>query len=97
MLNIEESAGYQRIFQQGFEKGIQIYLEEWKKGLIQGWKEGRHESLVDVTISLLRKKFRQLPREYVARIKEQDTYALQQVIDNIFDIKELSELDDYLQ
>ncbi|GAW92416.1 DUF4351 domain-containing protein, partial [Calderihabitans maritimus] len=58
--------------------------------------EGREESLVDITIRLLIKKFRKLPKEYVVRIKEQDTYVLQQLIDNIFDINELSELDDYL-
>ncbi|GAW93082.1 hypothetical protein Moth_2072 [Calderihabitans maritimus] len=81
MLGIEESAGYQRIFE---------------KGMKRGREEGREESLVDITIRLLIKKFRKLPKEYVVRIKEQDTYVLQQLIDNIFDINELSELDDYL-
>ncbi len=90
MLNIEESAGYQRIFEKGLVKGRQ---EGWQEGR----QEGRQESLADVAIRLLSKKFRKLPREYVARIKEQDTYILQQVIDNIFDINDLSELEDYLQ
>ncbi|WP_088555021.1 DUF4351 domain-containing protein [Calderihabitans maritimus] len=85
MLGIEESAGYQRIFEKGMKKGME-----------EGRKEGREESLVDITIRLLIKKFRKLPKEYVVRIKEQDTYVLQQLIDNIFDINELSELDDYL-
>ncbi len=82
MLNIEESAGYQRILEKGIEKGRQ---------------EGRQETLADVAIMLLSKRFRILPREYLARIKEQDIYVLQQLVNNIYDLKDLSELEDYLQ
>lgn len=82
MLSIEESAGYQRIFEKGMEKGME---------------KGQQESLLDVAIRLLSKKFRKIPREYLARIKEQDVYVLQQIIDNIFDINDLKELEDYLQ
>lgn len=82
VLNIEESADYQQIFEKGMEKGIE---------------KGQQESLMDVTIRLLSKKFRKIPREYLARIKEQDVYVLQQIIDNIFDINDFKELEDYLQ
>jgi flagellar biosynthesis/type III secretory pathway protein FliH len=90
MLSIEESAGYQRIFEKGMEKGLE-------KGMEKGMEKGQQESLLDVTIRLLSKKFRKIPREYLARIKEQDVYVLQQIIDNIFDINDLKELEDYLQ
>ncbi|WP_262366746.1 DUF4351 domain-containing protein [Neomoorella thermoacetica] len=86
MLSIEESAGYQRIFEKGMEKGME-----------KGIEKGQQESLLDVTIRLLSKKFRKIPREYLARIKEQDVYVLQQIIDSIFDINDLKELEDYLQ
>ncbi|AKX94915.1 hypothetical protein MTHERMOG20_24660 [Moorella thermoacetica] len=94
MLSIEESAGYQRIFEKGMEKGIEKGME---KGMEKGIEKGQQESLLDVTIRLLRKKFRKIPREYLARIKEQDVYVLQQIIDSIFDINDLKELEDYLQ
>ncbi|OIQ07712.1 hypothetical protein MOOR_26660 [Moorella thermoacetica] len=53
--------------------------------------------MLDVTIRLLSKKFRKIPREYMARIKKQDVYVLQQILDNIFDINELKERENYLQ
>ncbi|WP_338835487.1 DUF4351 domain-containing protein [Neomoorella thermoacetica] len=98
MLSIEESAGYQRIFEKGMEKGIEKGMEKGiEKGMEKGMEKGQQESLLDVTIRLLRKKFRKIPREYLARIKEQDVYVLQQIIDSIFDINDLKELEDYLQ
>ncbi|WXJ85578.1 hypothetical protein MTCOM_20670 [Moorella thermoacetica] len=98
MLSIEESAGYQRIFEKGMEKGIEKGMEKGiEKGMEKGMEKGQQESLLDVTIRLLSKKFRKIPREYLARIKEQDVYVLQQIIDSIFDINDLKELEDYLQ
>ena len=82
MLSLEESAGYQRIYEKGLEKGME---------------KGQQESLLDVTIRLLRKKFHKIPREYLDRIKKQDVYVLQQIIDGIFDINDLKELENYLQ
>lgn len=97
MLEIEESAGYRRILEKGIGQGLEKGMEQGlEKGMEQGLEKGRRESLVDVTIRLLGKKFRPLPKQYLARIKEQDAYTLQQVIDNIFDINDLSQLDAYL-
>gem|GEM_PF-867369 len=98
MLNIEESAGYKRIYEKGLLKGQEEgRLKGQEEGRLKGQEEGRQESLADVAIRLLQKKFRKLPREYVVRLKEQDANVLQQVIGNIFDINDPAELEDYLQ
>ncbi|KKM12970.1 hypothetical protein SY88_00870 [Clostridiales bacterium PH28_bin88] len=60
--------------------------------------EGRPAGVADRrSHQALEQKVPQASQGVRDRIKEQDTYVLQQVIDNIFDINDLSELEDYLQ
>ncbi|SHJ27732.1 DUF4351 domain-containing protein [Desulfofundulus thermosubterraneus] len=93
MLNIEESAGYQRIFKKGVEKGIQQGME---KGIEKGMEKGRQETLRESVLKLLHKKFKKVPRPYVDKIKSLDEYALGLILDNIFEINTLADLEDYL-
>ncbi|SHE83802.1 protein of unknown function [Desulfofundulus australicus DSM 11792] len=93
MLNIEESAGYQRIFKKGVEKGIQQGME---KGLEKGMEKGRQETLRETVLKLLHKKFKKIPRPYVDKIRSLDEYALGLILDNIFEINTLSDLEEYL-
>ncbi|NHM26898.1 DUF4351 domain-containing protein [Desulfofundulus sp. TPOSR] len=81
MLNIEESAGYRRIFEKGMEKGME---------------KGRQETLRESVLKLLHKKFKKIPRPYVDKIKSLDEYALGLILDNIFEINTLSDLEEYL-
>jgi predicted transposase/invertase (TIGR01784 family) len=89
MLNIEESAGYQRIFKKGVEKGIQ-------QGMEKGMEKGRQDTLRENVLKLLHKKFKKIPRPYVDKIKTLDEYALGLILDNIFEINTLSDLEEYL-
>ncbi|MDQ0285070.1 putative transposase YdaD [Desulfofundulus luciae] len=89
MLNIEESAGYQRIFKKGVEKGIQ-------QGIEKGMEKGRQETLRESVLKLLHKKFKKVPRHYVDKIKSLDEYALGLILENIFEINTLSDLEEYL-
>ncbi|NHM26904.1 DUF4351 domain-containing protein [Desulfofundulus sp. TPOSR] len=97
MLNIEESAGYQRIFKKGVEKGIQQGIEIGiEKGIEKGMKKGRQETLRENVLKLLHKKFKKIPHPYVDKIKSLDEYALGLILDNIFEISTLADLEDYL-
>lgn len=86
MLNIEESAGYQRIFEKGTEKGME-----------KGMEKGKQEATRENVLKLLNKKFKKLPSHYVEKVKGQDIYTLELIFDNIFEINKLEELDEYLE
>ncbi|AEG16885.1 hypothetical protein Desku_3404 [Desulfofundulus kuznetsovii DSM 6115] len=85
MLDLEQSAGYRRIFNKGIEKGIE-----------KGMEKGRRETLRENVLRLLYRKFKKLPAPYVEKIRTLDEYALGMILDNIFEINSLSELEEYL-
>ncbi|MQL53939.1 DUF4351 domain-containing protein, partial [Desulfofundulus thermobenzoicus] len=89
MLDLEQSAGYRRIFNKGLEKGIE-------KGIEKGMEKGRRETLRENVLKLLYRKFKKLPAPYAEKIKTLDEYALGMILDNIFEINSLSELEEYL-
>ncbi|MQL51560.1 DUF4351 domain-containing protein, partial [Desulfofundulus thermobenzoicus] len=101
MLDLEQSAGYRRIFNKGLEKGIEKGMEKgiekgMEKGIEKGMEKGRRETLRENVLKLLYRKFKKLPAPYVEKIKTLDEYALGMILDNIFEINSLSELEEYL-
>ncbi|WP_281004394.1 DUF4351 domain-containing protein [Mahella australiensis] len=44
----------------------------------------------------LNKKFGKLPEDYIAKIKKQKDEVLDAIADNIFEISDISQIDDYL-
>lgn len=81
MLNLEESAGYRRIFEKGMEKGME---------------KGRQETLRENVLKLLHRKFKKLPAQYTEKIKTADEYTLGLILDRIFEINTVADLDEYL-
>ena len=90
MLALEESSGYQMIFEKGLEKGL---LQGMEKGLLQGREEGLLDSLRTTAGKLVIKKFKDVPAEYMDEINKANAHVLNRVIENIFDITSLEELE----
>lgn len=90
MLNLQESAGYQRIFEKGLEKGLE-------KGREQGLEKGQQRALQETAISQLKKKFRGIPETYLARVRRQDSETLRRILDDIFEMTNLADLERYLK
>lgn len=81
MLALEESSGYQMIFE---------------KGLLRGREEGLLDSLRTTAGKLVIKKFKDVPTEYMDEINKANAHVLNRVIENIFDITSLEELEAFL-
>lgn len=93
MLALEESSGYQMIFEKGLEKGL---LQGMEKGLLRGREEGLLDSLRTTAGKLVIKKFKDVPAEYMDEINKANAHVLNRVIENIFDITSLEELEAFL-
>ncbi len=79
------------------EKLINEGLEEGKKeGKREGKKEGKKEGKAETAISLLTKKLGPLSRATLAQIKSAEIQTLENILDNIFDIDSLPELEKIL-
>ncbi|GIW21873.1 MAG: hypothetical protein KatS3mg068_0880 [Candidatus Sericytochromatia bacterium] len=75
----------------GFKEGIE-------KGKIEGLKEGELIATRNKLIKLLLKKFRELPKEIEEKINNcNDLNKLDLIIDNIFDISSLDEINKFLE
>ena len=86
MLDLTQSAGYQRIIEKGFQQGRK-----------EGIEQGKKEALLATTLNLLRRKFKELPEQYVARIQGQDITILEKIANDILDIEKLEDLGRYLK
>ena len=67
--------------------------EEGKK---EGRKVGKKETMREMTIKFLINKFKKVPENYKKQIKELDIEELEVIANKIVDMKDLSELEDYL-
>jgi predicted transposase YdaD len=67
-----------------------------EKGREEGKEEGKEEGMYNILLSLLVKKFKRIPEEYQEKIKKLDQVTLNTLAMDIFEIKELKELDNYL-
>lgn len=93
MLDLTQSTGYQRIIEKGIQQGIE---QGRKEGIQRGIQQGKKEALLAVTLNLLRRKFKELPEEYMARIQGQDIPILERIANDIFEIEKLEDLGRYL-
>ena len=63
----------------------------------ESWEKGRQEGLVETTVHLLTKKFSKLPQKYIRKIKVQNSETLREILDNIFELQSLDQLEHYLK
>lgn len=86
-----------RIFKFAEEKGKEKGKEE---GIVigkeKGKEEGKKEEMERMALKLLINKFGGLSKEYKEKLKKQDKEELEVIIDNIFDMRDVKELDKYL-
>ncbi|MDI3481107.1 MAG: hypothetical protein PWQ97_762 [Tepidanaerobacteraceae bacterium] len=92
MLKLEESSFYKLILEEGKKKGL---TEGMKKGLTEGMEKGLKEGKADTAIRLLRKKLGALPKEKEERIRKAPRETLDKILDDIFAIESLEDLDKY--
>jgi predicted transposase/invertase (TIGR01784 family) len=88
MLNLEESSIYKSILEEGKKKGR-------KEGIKEGIKRGLKEGKADTAIRLLKKKFGKLTKEAEEKIIKADNEVLDKILDNIFTIEKIEDLDKY--
>lgn len=98
--NQEGSTESQRIFEEGFERGYQMGKEEaavramnMEEEFKRGIEEGRKKSLQEISVRLLRQKYPLLPLLYAEHLEVQDPATLQGLLDQIFDFKDISDLE----
>jgi predicted transposase YdaD len=84
-------------FERTLEEALQSKRAEGKaEGRAEGKVEGRAEGKAELVLRLLRKKFGTLSEDYTERIKKQDDAVLDAIADDIFEISDISQLEDYL-
>ena len=69
--------------------------ETRRHALQEGRQEGLREAQVHYIIKLLRMKFKELPSFYETKIKMLPSESLEQIIDSIFEINHLNDLEQY--
>ena len=67
--------------------------ESWEKGV----QEGQQKILVETVVRLLTKKLGKLPLKFVKKIEVQNSETLSEILDNIFDLQSLEQLESYLK
>jgi predicted transposase/invertase (TIGR01784 family) len=100
MLIIEESAGYQRIFEKGLTKGIQKGRQEGRQ---EGHQEGRQEGLSEASsrfrqriVEILRKRFGPVPVSLTERLYPLNIEQLDQALANALEVDSLQAFEDSL-
>ena len=78
----------------GIEKGIKKGI---KKGIEKGIEKGMERGIGVTVIKLLEKKFGNVPEEYVKKIDGANRQTLMDIVDNIFDIDKIEDLDKFLK
>ena len=63
----------------------------------ESWEKGRQELLFEIAVIQLSKKFGKLPQKYIKRIEAQNTDTLMRILENIFELQSLSQLENYLK
>ncbi|WP_240495847.1 DUF4351 domain-containing protein [Thermoanaerobacterium sp. PSU-2] len=70
------------------EANFKIYTEE-------ELKKSMEKGMENLVIRLLKKKFNDIPEEYIKLIEDADEKTLLQIADNIFEINKIEDLDKY--
>lgn len=66
------------------------------KGIEKGMQKGREEGKIEILFRQLTKKFKSIPRSYKERLLQLDGIQVEFILDDIFEIHELKDLDKYL-
>jgi len=74
----------------GIEKGI-------KKGIEKGIEKGMERGIGVTVIKLLEKKFGNVPEEYVKKIEGANRETLMAIVDNIFEINKIEDLERFVK
>jgi len=91
------SALYKSPFEAGKEEGIAIGKKEGKaEGKEEGKAEGKAEGKIELVEKLLTKKFGILPDQIRKKIGAADNYRLNLIVENVFDLNSLAEVEKYL-
>jgi len=67
-----------------------------EEGKAEGKAEGRAEGKVETLVKLMRKKFNLIPKHYEDKIMILDEEKIDNIIDNIFTIQDIKDIDKYL-
>lgn len=82
----------------GIEKGIAKGIEKGiAKGIEKGIEKGMERGIGVTVIKLLEKKFGSVPEEYVKKIEGANRETLMAIVDNIFEIDKIEDLDKFLK
>ena len=68
-----------------------------EEGEARGEAKGKSEKAAEILIKLLEKKFNDIPKGYIEKIKILPEKVMDEITENIFEIKEINELDKYLK
>ena len=79
--------------QEGKEEGIKQGIE---KGIEKGIQQGERRKSLNYAIKLLTKKFGKLPEEYKEKLNNADIEILDLIIEEIFSLESLDNVDKYL-
>ncbi|MCG4580464.1 DUF4351 domain-containing protein [Clostridium cochlearium] len=79
--------------QEGKEEGIKQGIE---KGIEKGIQQGERRKSLNYAIKLLTKKFGKLPEEYKEKLNNADIEILDLIIEEIFSLESLDDVDKYL-
>jgi len=87
--------------QEGLQKGLQKGRQEGRQkgrqeGRQEGQMEGRKEECIQLVIKLIQKKIKKIPKSYEKKIKALSLDKLEQIVDSIFEIEQLSDLEPFL-
>jgi hypothetical protein len=95
--NIWEEIKMLKIIDFAREKGIEEGMERgMEKGMERGMEKGMEKGMSNILLLQLAKKFKKIPEEYQEKIKKLDPVTLNTLAMDIFEIKELKELEKYL-
>ncbi|WP_077369179.1 Rpn family recombination-promoting nuclease/putative transposase [Anaerosalibacter sp. Marseille-P3206] len=79
--------------QEGIKQGIEKGME---KGMEKGIQQGERRKSLNYAIKLLTKKFGKLPEDYKEKLNNADIEILDLIIEEIFSLESLDDIDKYL-
>lgn len=76
---------------------LQEMKEREKRGIEKGIKKGMERGIGVTVIKLLEKKFGSVPEEYVKKIDGANRETLMAIVDNIFEIEKIDDLERFIK
>lgn len=89
--------GMQKGMEKGMEEGMQKGIAKGKaEGIEEGKAQGEEKGKVEVLFRQLTKKFKTIPKPYKEKLACLNKFQVEFILDDIFEINELKDLDKYL-